>query len=86
MVQYKWFYRLKKSYYFQLKFIKKQYEMKMLNTTDSHNVHVFCDTTNSRKIGLKIQPHSLKMIILNYSGTSRASGEVEGQAARGYWR
>jgi hypothetical protein len=24
--------------------------MKILNTTDSHNVHVFCDTTDSRNI------------------------------------
>ena len=76
---------IKKYYYFKLKFVKK-HEMKILNTTDSHNVHVFCDTTDSRNIGLMIQPHSLKIITLNYSGTRRASAEVEGQAARGYWR
>jgi len=77
---------IKNSYYFQLKFVKKHNEMKILNTTDSHNVHVFCDTTYSPKIGLMVEPHSLKIITLNYSGTRRASAEVEGQAARGYWR
>jgi hypothetical protein len=73
---------LKKTYSLQTKFVKKHNEMEILNTTDSHNVHVFCDTTNSREIGFMIKPQSLKIITLNYLGTRRASTEVEGQAAR----
>jgi hypothetical protein len=50
---------IKKSYYFQLKFVEKHNEKKILNTTDAHNVDVFCDTTKYRKIGLMTQPQHI---------------------------